>query len=405
VRLLVDCSHAYRAPAQRGIDRVVTQVLTYGPALSESRGVAFEAVAWAEDGSFRVIPPAAAQRPVQRLEEVKLRTVRALERARLPLLRKVLRYPYRVLARIRTGLRLRARRGVRFEPGDVLFCPDATWVLPMGYLSSLSAARAQGVRIVPLFYDLIPLSFPEHVSAEHAATFRRWLDELVEVADHGLAISRATGHAVEEHARGLGRKLEVSTAYLGADFDAAAEPSEVRDELRAIMARDPFLVVGAIEPRKNHELVYRAFELLWARGSEAVLCFAGVVTPLAEPLVGELKLSPHWGSRLFVVEDADDRELAYCYANAAALVAPSLAEGFDLPVVEALRHALPVFASRTAVHTEISGESVSYFDASRPEELAELLWQFERDGAPRPDGQFEWLGWEESVRRMVELAL
>jgi glycosyltransferase involved in cell wall biosynthesis len=405
VRLLVDCSHAYRAPAQRGINRVVTQVLTYAPAICEGRGVAFEAVAWADDGSFRVIPPAAAQRPVQRLEKVKLRTVRALAGPRLPLLRTILRYPYRLLAWTRTAVRLRVRRRVQFELGDVLFCPDATWILPTGYLGSLRAARAQGVRIVPLFYDLIPLSFPEHVSAEHVAAFRRWLDELLEVADYSLAISQATGDAVEEHARALGRELEVTTAYLGADFDAAAKPSEVRDELRAIMARDPYLVVGAIEPRKNQELVYRAFQLLWARGSEAALCFTGVVTPLAEPLLAKWKQSPQWGSRLFVVEGADDRELAYCYANAVALVAASLAEGFDLPVVEALHQKLPVFASRTPVHEEISGVSVSYFDPSRPDELAELLWQFERDGAPRRDGQFEWLDWEESIRRMVDLAL
>ena len=171
------------------------------------------------------------------------------------------------------------------------------------------------------------------------------------------------------------------------------------------MARDSYLVVGALEPRKNQELVYRTFELLWERGSEAGLCFAGVVTPLAEPLLQELKESPHWGSRLFVVEGADDEELAFCYANAAALVAPSLAEGFDLPVVEALHHALPVFASRTPVHEEISGESVTYFDPQRPEELAELLSRFERNGSPRRDGQFAWLSWEESVRRMVELLL
>jgi alpha-1,2-rhamnosyltransferase len=130
-----------------------------------------------------------------------------------------------------------------------------------------------------------------------------------------------------------------------------------------------------------------------------------VVTPLAEPLLQELKDSPHWGSRLFVIEGADDGELAYCYANAAALVAPSLAEGFDLPVVEALRRALPVFASRTPVHEEIGGESVAYFDPHRPEELAELLSRFERDGSPRWDGQFAWLSWEESVQRMVELIL
>jgi hypothetical protein len=57
------------------------------------------------------------------------------------------------------------------------------------------------------------------------------------------------------------------------------------------------------------------------------------------------------------------------------------------------------------VHEEIGGEKVAYFDPSRPDELAELLWQFERNGLPRRSGRFEWLGWEESVRRMVELAL
>jgi alpha-1,2-rhamnosyltransferase len=57
------------------------------------------------------------------------------------------------------------------------------------------------------------------------------------------------------------------------------------------------------------------------------------------------------------------------------------------------------------VHEEISGESVLYFDANMPDELAELLWRFEQDGAPRRGGQFEWLAWEESVRQMVELAL
>jgi alpha-1,2-rhamnosyltransferase len=406
VRLLVDCSHAYRAHAQRGIDRVVTKVLAYAPAVCANRGVSFEAVAWAEDGSFRIVPPAAAQRNVQRLEEVKLRTVRTLERARLPLVRVLLRGPYRLLARIRAAMRLRARQKVRFGPGDVLFCLDATWVLSDGYLESLRAARAGGVRIVPLFYDLIPLSFPEHVSTEHATTFRRWLDTLLEVAEYGLAISRTTGSAVEKHARSLGIELDVFTAYLGADFDAASEGApDVRDDLRTIMARDSYLVVGALEPRKNQELVYRAFELLWERGSEAGLCFAGVVTPLAEPLLQELKESPHWGSRLFVVEGADDEELAFCYANAAALVAPSLAEGFDLPVVEALHHALPVFASRTPVHEEISGESVTYFDPHRPEELAELLSRFERNGPAQLDGQFAWFSWEESVRRMVELLL
>ena len=406
MRLLVDCSHAYRAPAKRGIDRVITQALTYGPAIAESRGVRFEAVAWAEDGSFRVIPPVAAQRRVERLDEVKLRTVRALERARLTLVRRLLRVPWRLLMRIRQATRLRVRQKVRFGPDDVLFCPDATWTLPAAYVDSLGAARAKGARIVPLFYDLIPVSWPEYVSEEHAMSFRHWLDAVLATADHALAISQSTGSAVEEHARGLGVELQVFTAYLGADFHArAGSAPEVRDELREIMARKPFIVVGAMEPRKNHDLVYRAFEELWAEGSDSSLGFFGVVTPLAEPLLEELKASPQWGSRLFVVESADDEELAFSYESAAGLVAASIAEGFDLPVVEALRHALPVFASRTSVHEEIGGERVIYFEPGRPEDLAEQLRRFERDGSPRRQEQFTWLDWDESIRRMVELIL
>ena len=45
---------------------------------------------------------------------------------------------------------LRSRPAVHLQSGDVLFCPDANWMLPAEYLGSLGTASAQ---VVPLFYD------------------------------------------------------------------------------------------------------------------------------------------------------------------------------------------------------------------------------------------------------------
>jgi alpha-1,2-rhamnosyltransferase len=295
---------------------------------------------------------------------------------------------------------------VSFRPGDLLFCPDATWVLPPTYVDSLREARDRGARIVPLFYDLIPVSFPEYVSSEHVADFRRWLDGLLVVAEFGLAISDTTGKAIEQHASSLGVEFEVATTYLGADFDAArTDRPPVRADLEQVMAGKPYLVVGALEPRKNQELVYRAFELLWRRGSDARLCFIGAVTPLSVGFVRELKASPNWGSRVFVAQDVEDDGLSFCYRHARALIAPSVAEGFDLPTVEALHYSLPVFASRTPLHEEILGANAAYFDPARPEDLADQLSKAEQEGQRAPDDEFSWLDWQASIRRMIELLL
>ncbi len=404
-RLFIDCSHVDRGNPRRGVDRVVMKVLEHAPAVCSGFRVVCEAVAWSGDGSFRLIPSVAERRSAApRLDRMKLGTNRRLERAGLSSARRLLRKTYRRVKERRRQNLLKNRPAVRFGPGDVLFCPDATWVLPPAYVDSLREPHRQEARIVPLFYDLIPVSHPEYLSDEYVAQFRRWLDALLSVADFGLAISDTTRKGVEQYAARLGIDFEAATTYLGADFEAAsAGPARVREDLERITAAEPYLVVGALEPRKNHTLVLRAFELLWRRGSEATLCFIGSLTPLSDPLVREMRASTSWGSRLFLVDDADDDALSFCYRNAKALIAPSVAEGFDLPTVEALHHSLPVFASRTPLHEEIVGTSAVYFDPQSAEDLAAQI--AERQEREQAAPEFRWLDWETSVRRMVELLL
>src|SRR5205823_1812943 len=113
-----------------------------------------------------------------------------------------------------------------------------------------------------------------------------------------------------------------------------------------------FVVLSTIEPRKNHELLLRLWQRLAERHGAAAprLVLVGhrgwendAVFKLLDSLRGN---SPH------VVEcpDLDDAALAAVLRGARALLSPSFAEGFGLPVVEALALGTPAIASDIAAH-------------------------------------------------------
>lgn len=71
--------------------------------------------------------------------------------------------------------------------------------------------------------------------------------------------------------------------------------------------------------------------------------------------------------------DLSGDELIAAYSHALCLVAPSLAEGFGLSVVEAMQYGAPALVSDIPAHREVAGEAVLYFDPERPEALEAAL--------------------------------
>jgi alpha-1,2-rhamnosyltransferase len=91
--------------------------------------------------------------------------------------------------------------------------------------------------------------------------------------------------------------------------------------------------------------------------------------------------------------------LAYCYRNAAGLVTASLGEGFNLPIVEALRQGCSVIASDLPVHREVGGNHAIYFPKDDSTALARIL---KRHCQPKmiddsnPSKAFHWPNLQES---------
>lgn len=133
-------------------------------------------------------------------------------------------------------------------------------------------------------------------------------------------------------------------------------------------ATPPFLlVVGHLEPRKNIESVLRALALDSAL-PELRLAGAGANEAALRRLADELGVA----ARVRYLGLQSDAQLARLYATCACVVLPSLREGFDIPLAEALRAGAPVATSSLPVHRELAPNAAS-FDPNDAAECARAI--------------------------------
>ncbi len=103
-----------------------------------------------------------------------------------------------------------------------------------------------------------------------------------------------------------------------------------------------------------------------------------------------------------------NEELLWYYRHCAAFAFPSLAEGFGLPVVEAMRFGKPVFLSRLTSLPEIGGDVAYYFDNFDPAHISRVtnegLADFRtRDKSKEVINHSEQFTWEKAAREYLEV--
>lgn len=268
---------------------------------------------------------------------------------------------------------------IRFMPGDVVILADATWNV-QGWSAAVSSAKDMGASVVPIVHDLLPWSHEQFFAPLFCAQFKRWLTKMIPLADACVCISNATANALRQFAaaEGLAAALPpVGVFSLGANLTATV--SEPRPEVATVFrtADRPFLMVGTIEPRKNHALVLDAFERFWAAGGKAPLVVIGRPGWQCEATLRRFAALVAAGRAFTHIGDATDSDLQYAYRNARCLIFPSVAEGFGLPIAEALAQGLPAIASDIPVHREIAGDMATYIPLGDPGYLFELLRSIE----------------------------
>lgn len=408
-RIFVDCTQTVARPVTTGIPRVVRNIVKHGWHAARERGAELVPVEF-RGGRFE--PLATGQPPSALVDPTPERPLtRRLRKMLVP--RTLVRQCAALSARVRP-----AATTVTFAGGDVLLLADSSWSEP--FWPAIDEARATGAVLGVVQHDFIPIRHPEIVPPRTSAVFRRWMRASLSRADFVLAVSEAVARETRAELLVLGRtavaRRHVTTFRNGADFTMHAggfawERKPVRRGLREFLAADgaaPYLTVGTIEPRKNQSLLLAAFDRMREATPAARLLVAGMVGWQGKPIAAALRRHPAWGTGIVHFEDLNDAELLYAYQRSCALVFPSRAEGYGLPLVEALACGLRVFASDIPVHREVGGCHCVYFDPERPADLAARLGAFSRDGAYAavwPPRAIDLPSWADAAERIVTTAL
>jgi glycosyltransferase involved in cell wall biosynthesis len=202
-------------------------------------------------------------------------------------------------------------------------------------------------------------------------------------SDEVIAISEAGARSV---ARELGVKPErLHTTLLGAGTppETAATPA---DELRSRLGlgSGPLVLnVGQKGAHRNIERLIRALAAVRAAIPHAQLVLPGPATPEIEAHLHGVAVGAGVGDAVHLPGYVSKADLEGLFALAAALVVPSLVEGFGLPVLEAMQRGTPVACTRDSAPGEIAGDAAVTFDPASEGAIAEALTRLLADPALR----------------------
>jgi alpha-1,2-rhamnosyltransferase len=288
---------------------------------------------------------------------------------------------------------------------NVLLLLDSSWNSDIWPVTA--ELKLRGLEVVTIVYDLIPLTHP-HTCVDHLhKIFKVWMAGNVAHSDAMICISQYIRDVVIQHVAATGgnrRNVPVSWFHLGSELDFV-EGGEAAAPIRE-SARDDgvcsFLMVGSIEPRKNHRLVFEAFKLLWAAGVKARFIVVGKRGWKTEDLVEEMQAHPEFGRQLFLFREATDTDVEWLYRHASALIMASEVEGFGLPVVEAAQRGLPVICSDIPVFRELAIPGTVYFPLGEALALAQAVRGFVAAYDPATARRVHpWMTWRDSTVQML----
>lgn len=218
------------------------------------------------------------------------------------------------------------------------------------------------IKPVYLVHDLIPITYPQFCRAGEDERHRQRMRTVINTAAGIVANSIDTLRHLGDFAQSeRGALAPAVVAWPGTSV--LPKPDPVTD------AEPTFVVLGTIEGRKNHILLLKIWQdLVQKLGAKAPRLLIVGRRGWQADHVFEILDRHDFGGKVTELGALDDRELARTLVNARALLFPSFAEGYGIPLVEALGLGVPVIASNLAVFEEI-GQSIPEF-VSPDDEMA-----------------------------------
>jgi alpha-1,3-rhamnosyl/mannosyltransferase len=258
---------------------------------------------------------------------------------------------------------------IAFTLGDKKYKPDLyheTNFLPFNF---------SGPTVLTV-HDLSWIRFPEMHPIERVRVFNKYFEPSLRQATRIITDSEFVKQELIDF---FGLRAEVinSVALAAESF---FQPLNLPQSLNKLLEKDLtykmyWLAVGTLEPRKNLQLVLRAFMgLPKSVRQRCPLVIVGMAGWNVDSLEAELRI---------LVQSGEVRQLGYLsredlavvIAGAKSLIYPSVYEGFGLPLLEAMCCGVPVITSNVSSLPEVVGDAGILID---PKDVEGLMKQMQR---------------------------
>ena len=238
-------------------------------------------------------------------------------------------------------------------------------------LGTSAPSRPGAVNVVTIL-DVIYARYPKAHTLPMRIGMRVLVPRAAKSADRVITISRAAAGDIVEL---LGiDPARIDVTYLGGKPSGAATPEvDLRDRL-GLGDSPVVLSVSARRPHKNLPRLLGAFARLRAE-PPPVLVLPGYSTPFEDEIKAQVR-DLRIDERVRFLGWTSERDLEGLYRAATCFVFPSLAEGFGLPVLEAMQRGVPVACSNVSSLPEVAGEAALYFDPLDEDEIAAAMEEF-----------------------------
>ncbi len=238
--------------------------------------------------------------------------------------------------------------------------------------SPCGAGPLSYARQVITFHDLFPIEHPEW----YAGAYARWYDimfrRLATRAIHLIAISEYTKGRIVKL---LGRDPnEITVVHNGpaasTRLTSSVEAAQAAAAL-ALPSRRYILSLSSLEARKNLTGILDSWRIAQRSLPDNVwLVLAGQRASLSVFGRQQLTAIP---ARVHFTGYVPEEHLAGLYSGASLFLFPSLAEGFGLPLLEAMHCGLRAITSANSSLPEVGGDAAIYIDPGNPREIAAAI--------------------------------
>jgi len=237
-------------------------------------------------------------------------------------------------------------------------------------------------RQVLTVHDLTWFNYPSLHTRGKGAYFRAMLRIATRRADRIVASSATTARDLEQILHVDPNRIRTVLLAPDASFRPATETAKTHVGIAYDLPSEFILALGVVEPRKNLLSLLRAVEALARRGQPVPLVIAGSLEYgwQKDQLLAAIKASPASVRLLGKIPEAD---LAALISAASVLAYVPVAEGFGLPVLEAMACGTPVVASTAPAIQEVAGDAAILVDAHDIDHMAEALGRVMTDAAVR----------------------